>query len=113
MTRRGAPSSKSPAYSILKGPPTKQIIAARIARICGKEASEKLANVPRIGTITAPERNNSPPCLTPLRRGDAGTGSSGVDRYTGTIPPVPSNWITPSNGKPQREQYLTIPEACC
>ena len=28
-------------------------------------------------------------------------------------PPVPNNWMTPSRGKPQREQNLTTPVTCC
>src|SRR5687767_6020552 len=45
---------------------------------------------PRRGTSTAPSRSNSPPCFTPFRRSETGTGSSGL-RYTGTIPPVLSS----------------------
>src|ERR1043165_1080588 len=43
------------------GPPIKQIIAARAVRTSMKTAFEKLANIPSIGTITAPERNKSRP----------------------------------------------------
>src|SRR5829696_1159703 len=65
-----------------------------------------------MGTITAPESSNSPPCLTPLRRGEIGAGSSG-DRYTGRFPPLLNNCMTPSRAKPQREQKRTTPATCC
>src|SRR6185369_17976257 len=88
------------------------MMAAKAVSICGKMKFEKLANTPRIETTRMPERNNTNPCLTPLRRGETGTGSSGF-RYTGRFPPLLNNCKTPSRGKPQREQKRITPATCC
>jgi hypothetical protein len=66
-----APSSKIPAYNILKGPPTKQMIAAKATSISRNvELTAKLDSTPKIGTTKAPDRNRRPPCFTPFLRGD-------------------------------------------
>src|ERR1043165_7605677 len=89
-----------------------EVIAASAVITSKKTTLLKLANSPSIGTISAPERNSSPPCLTPFRRAETGTGSSG-SRSTGSKPPWLSNCTTPSRGKPQREQNRMTPVTCC
>jgi hypothetical protein len=54
------------------------MIAANANKTSRNLESPKLAMTPSSGTITAPERSNIPPCFTPFRRGEAGTGSSGL-----------------------------------
>jgi hypothetical protein len=55
----------------------KQIIAAKAVRISRNAELLKLAMTPKSGTTTAPERSSNPPCFTPFRRAEMGTGSSG------------------------------------
>src|SRR5438132_1169691 len=95
------------------GPPTKNRIADIAVKKAKRLTSVKPYKIPNAGTMRTPNNNKVAPCFTPLRRGELSVGGAAPCCAIGIMPPLASTCITPSSGKPHREQNLVISETCC